>query len=103
MKYLTMDSGIYFEIRAERERYHPTAKKPEGPWRSFFDEKTKNNFVHRASSGISVWTLPEEAILEDSTSESEPEIPPAQDASMEQWPTKQIYSQLGVSKSATLQ
>ena len=44
-----------------------------------------------------------DAVLEDSTSESEPDIPPVQDASMEQWPTKNFYGQLGVSNSATLQ
>ena len=44
-----------------------------------------------------------DAVLEDSTSESEPDIPPVQDASMEQWPSKHFYGQLGAPNSATLQ
>ena len=70
---------------------------------AFVDEQTKKTFYHQATTNTSAWDFPVDAVLEDSESGSEPDIPPVQDATMELWQTKNFYGQLGVSGSATFQ
>ena len=106
MKHLKADSGIYFQIREQRERYHPTMpQEPEGPWRSFFDQKSQRTFYHQSTTDTSVWDLPANAVLEDSESDPEPDtqVPPVDDATTEFWPGTNFYGQLGVPGSASLQ